>query len=370
MNVLASTPGVTKTAVDHVVRPESPDGHEWVNDAKEREHQMPLVGSAFEKDSQIVCRKLKAATVGTDAWTWIEAHDAQENGRAAWLALTGHHNGKGELNKRVEKAKEQLRRLHHENERSFSFERCATRMKEAHAVLDEDPNERKTEKQKVDGLMNVTQSQETALVSAKTWMHANHARDLDGAVACFSGIVSKVHAPAIAKHQQRSKRKISSVSGRQGERGGRGRGSGRGGRGHGRGGRGHGGRGGRGRGCGRGCGGSDPMTINGVDVSDVTRNFTQEEWTALGSARTFVVNQRNQSNRCGGGRQSGVDVSPEEAATLKGMSVTSELIVRQQQLGVKLRVMTQLDAELDSAEDAMDQTLAVEPMAVEVAVDS
>ena len=48
--------------------------------------------------------------------------------------------------------------------------------------------------------------------------------------------------------------------------------------------------------------------MNGVDVSDVTRNFTSEEWNALkaGGALTYINRQRALlSGRGGGGRGGG-----------------------------------------------------------------
>ena len=56
---------------------------------------------------------LKAACIKSNAWTWIQDCDRTANGRKAWLALVEHYNGSGKLNKRVERTKEEIARLHY-----------------------------------------------------------------------------------------------------------------------------------------------------------------------------------------------------------------------------------------------------------------
>jgi len=43
-----------------------------MSEAEQKKHQMQLMGTVFNEDNEIVCQKLKAATAGTDAWTWME----------------------------------------------------------------------------------------------------------------------------------------------------------------------------------------------------------------------------------------------------------------------------------------------------------
>lgn len=44
----------------------------------------------------------------SDAWTWIQDHDRTSNGRKAWHSLVTHYDGTGELNKHIERSKEEL----------------------------------------------------------------------------------------------------------------------------------------------------------------------------------------------------------------------------------------------------------------------
>ena len=53
----------------------------------------------------------------------------------AGLALVTHYDGTGEVNKRVEKAKEQISRLHYKDKKMFSFEKFVTKRKENFPVL-------------------------------------------------------------------------------------------------------------------------------------------------------------------------------------------------------------------------------------------
>jgi hypothetical protein len=73
---------------------------------------MPLTGKKFKRDNKLVYQMLKLACIKSDAWTWIQSFDRAADGRKAWLALVGHYDGTGELNKWVERAKEELSRLH------------------------------------------------------------------------------------------------------------------------------------------------------------------------------------------------------------------------------------------------------------------
>lgn len=121
-----------------MTQPNAAAGHAWVNVVEECRCQLLLTGAACDEDNKIVCRKLKAATVGMDVWTWIENHNATENGGAAWMSLTGHCDGEGELSKHFEKVKHQLHALHHKSERTFPFKKMIARMKEAFDVLTKD----------------------------------------------------------------------------------------------------------------------------------------------------------------------------------------------------------------------------------------
>ena len=82
---------------------------------------------------------LKSAWIKTDAWNWIQSFDRTADGRKAWLALDGHYDGLGELNKRVERAKEEIACLHYKDENIFPFEEFVTKkLEENFLVLEKD----------------------------------------------------------------------------------------------------------------------------------------------------------------------------------------------------------------------------------------
>ena len=69
----------------------------FADEAERRLYQIPTVGTAFTEDNKRVYRLLRSYLAGTPCIDWIEVHERTEDGRAAWLALTAHYNGAGEL---------------------------------------------------------------------------------------------------------------------------------------------------------------------------------------------------------------------------------------------------------------------------------
>ena len=152
---------------------------------------------------------------------------------------------------------------------------------------------------KVEKLLKMIKCQEGELLAAKVVIDQQYPRDVVGACGYFSQQVAHIHGPAQLEYKQQrgKKRGIYAIDSRAG-RGGRGRGC-------------TGNRGGRGRGgAGRGRGGNNTNVINGIDISNPTRNFTSQEWEALGPGRALVMQMRNRANgqnnnNNGGGRGRG-----------------------------------------------------------------
>jgi hypothetical protein len=94
-----------------------------IDDAERRMYQLPLTGKAYSMDNKSVYHLLKNFLVNTSGWTWIEPYDTMENGHRAFLALTSHYNGQGELSKRTAMAKAWVKSLFYKNERSLLFEK-------------------------------------------------------------------------------------------------------------------------------------------------------------------------------------------------------------------------------------------------------
>jgi hypothetical protein len=255
-------------------------------------YQLPLIGNSFQLDNQAVYRKLKAFLIDSPGWAWIEPHDTAENGRAAFLAWTAHYNGEGELSKRIAIAKVRLDGLFYRNERSLNFERCTEIMTKCFNTLYKDVDERYTERQKVEKLIQAIRCDDAELVAAKVVIRQQYPRDFVAACGFFSMEVSRVHGAAQLEYKQTKtkKRGVYSIDSR-GAQGGRGR------RRFGN----RGGRGGRGGRFGRGSR-APRHTINGVDVSDPHRTFTAQEWEALGpnGGRAEVARMREGASGRGG----------------------------------------------------------------------
>ena len=154
-----------------------------------------------------------------------------------------------------------------------------------------------------DKLIKGMKNTHAAVESAKSICLDMHLVDFDQAVNYMSGQVVRIF-PKSYESSTKRKRQISGVDT---EGRGRGRGSGCGGRGRGRGrygGRG-GGRGGRG---GRGGSGGGTTMMNGVNVADVTRSFSEDDWHKLGDAGRQYVNAERARNR-GSGNDDNCNVS-------------------------------------------------------------
>jgi hypothetical protein len=276
INLLAQMYGAQGKNLKYIVRDVIIPA-EFVDDAEWRMYQLPLTGEAYSMDNKSVYRLLKSFLVNTSGWTWIELYDTMENGHGAFLAWTSHYNGQGELSKRTAMAKARVKSLFYKNEPSLSFEKVMEILSKSFSTLDKDPDERYLERQKVEKLLQCIQTLDVEVVAQKLVIASQYANDFSGACNYFSAQVSRLHGGAQLENSKYTKKhNVSAMYGRGGRDGGRG-----GGRGHfggcGR----FGGRGG-GHSGGRGGGGNDRSSfINGVDVSDPTQNFTDEEWRKL-----------------------------------------------------------------------------------------
>ena len=295
VNLLAQCIGVMSEPLRYIVRDATPPATFETNEI-ERMYQLPLAGEAYDLDNAAVFRKLKAFLIDGPGWAWIEPFDSTEDGRGAYNAWCDHYNGQGELSKRTAMAKAKLHALFYKNEKSMPFERYSEQLNRIFQVLAKDPDESYSTRQQVEKLQQGIRTEDPELRSAKVIISNQFANDFVGACAFFSKEVARIHGPAQLENRREKdrKRRISSVqTDSQGRGGGRGRFGGRGGRGRGRGGR-FGGRGGRG-----GQGGRGQTTINGVDVTDPTRAFTNDEWEALSynGGRAYVAQARERMNR-------------------------------------------------------------------------
>ena len=155
------------------------------------------------------------------------------------MTLVGHYDGTGELNKRVDRAKEEISRLHYKDKKVYPFERHVTKL---------------NGKQRVHVLMKEIKLTDPCVIAVKTDVYKDYRADSIAATNSLSGLISNLHSGAQMNYANRhsNKRRYVSSLDSSDSRGGRGRakrGGGRHGNQYGSGGRGRrGGRVGRGRG--------------------------------------------------------------------------------------------------------------------------
>jgi hypothetical protein len=241
--------------------------------------QAPLNGLAFDIDNKAVYMKAGSWTIGTDAYTWFQDADVND-GRGALREIVAHYEGVGEINKKVSAAEATLKSLHYKKDGVFSVEKYVTRLKECFTDL-EDSAEGYTERKQVTTLLDGIHTNDSKMDSIKTMICVMHPGDFKAACNMLLTQVSEVYTTEGGNFAGR-KRGIASLERGCGRGGGRGRGRGGGYQGEYQGGRGRGGRDGRGGRGSRGGGRGNPNHV--VDITDVTRDFTGDEWGRLQSA--------------------------------------------------------------------------------------
>jgi uncharacterized membrane protein YgcG len=279
VNKLGGIKGVSGVPLSYVIRKPKPDGYEFGNDDELLMYEAPLVGQAFEQDAHAVHRIIQGHTLGTDAYHWIKAEKNKRNGRIDMQLLREHFDGPGVTRKKIAHAEHQIQSVcRYHSEQKYSFEKFVTSMNSAFQVLHE-CGEEYTEARKVRFLLDAIENNNMDIRSAVTNIRMGSSEiTYVEAANKLSEVVSTVFHGSGKKHDNRKVAAVDTNGGRGGRTGGRG--GGRGGRGRG----GRGGRGGHGRGGGGGGGGggnSMPQSVNGVDISDVTRSFKTEEWYKL-----------------------------------------------------------------------------------------
>ena len=263
----------------------------FVDDDHQRVHEKKLDSTQAKSDNKVAYLLFKQHIVDTTAWAWAEPFDKKQDFRGAWLAVGDYFNGPGELSKRVNLAKATLKDVYYKSETAFPFEKCSSKVMTAMAVLDKDPDQKMSEKQKVEFLQKtIRPSGNKLLTHVEMLASPAYSTNFTGALQHTSGQVSRTHASG-QESEKTKKRRISELNtgnnndrggGRgRGHFGGRGRGRGRdGGRGRGRGRGRDGGRGRGGRHGGRG-GRGQQVFFGDVGVTDPTRTFTNDEHAEL-----------------------------------------------------------------------------------------
>ena len=81
----------------------------------------------------------------------------------------------------------------------------------AMAVLDKDPDEKMTEKQKVEFLQNTIKPSDKKLLTHVELLSTTHSANFTGALQCMSGQVSRIYA-SVQEGEKSKKRQISELN--------------------------------------------------------------------------------------------------------------------------------------------------------------
>ena len=283
-NYLDSQRGVTNVPLSYIIRPDNVNPDDATNEHQRLVWSAPLLGAQFNKDNREVYRVLKQTVIGSDGFPWFD-EVGDGDGRAGMQALIEHYEGTAEQSKARAFARAKLEALFYKNENALPFEMYVTRHKRYWKIRKDNGEASTEEFVLVEDLLKRIQSQHPQVLAAITLCRASFRNDYTGACREMSTQISEIFPGRSEQGRKRSIGNVASDHSRGGR--GRGRGSGRGGRG-----------GGRGRGS---------CILSGIDVSDPTREFTQEEWQTLrenNHVRT-VIDMRNRTNFGGRGRGRG-----------------------------------------------------------------
>jgi hypothetical protein len=274
-NYLDSRTGKSGVPLSYVIRPADADPAEAPDEYTRVMWAASFHTPQYKEDNREVYHLFKDLLTKTEGATWFEKVK-DGDGRAGHLLLREHYVGEAHDMRRAASANAKLETLFWKSEASFSFEKFLTRMNEAFKEL-EDAGQPLFETQKVNWLLRGIKNDDIQVQTTIGIIRNSFLSDFDSACLTLSRTVSARFASIEPNRQKRS---IGAVhtAGRSG--GGRGRGRSRGSRGRGAGGR---------------RGGQMKVVMNGVDVTDVTRNYTSDEWEKLKvcGGHTYVYQRRD-----------------------------------------------------------------------------
>lgn len=168
------------------------------NDYEMLMYQLPLAGTAYNRDNEAVFSYIQLTVVQTAVETWIYDAIPGRDGRAAMRALRGHYEGEVELDVQANKAREVLNDLINTNERTMAFEAMITKLNKAYNSL-KLQGEEYTDKSKVEHLAkrikNPTKNIEITV--AVEMMREKHKNDYNAAMQFISGCMSQINGASI-----------------------------------------------------------------------------------------------------------------------------------------------------------------------------
>ena len=195
---LSHTKGIQYAPLDYVIRTEPPPTVPANMNQRERAlYQFPLNSRHFIDDNNTVYRLLCDLLIGTPSYVWVEQYDRSQNGRDAWMALVEHYEGGGQRKKRKSSALATLRSLHYKNESVFSFEDFSRKLVRAYRDL-EGTEEAYTPYNKVQTLLTKIEITLPRIEVAKAHVRSNHRLDINAAIAYLSTEFAEIFADAMS----------------------------------------------------------------------------------------------------------------------------------------------------------------------------
>ena len=117
-------------------------------------------------------------------------------GRRDLRLLRTTHDGYGELNKRVQRAKIKLLKLHYKDEKVFPFEKDITKLKEQFQVLEKDRHASYLGSRQVETLLRGMNTTDPGIEAAKTTIFHSMQHNFDRACEFMSAYILSEQAEA------------------------------------------------------------------------------------------------------------------------------------------------------------------------------
>ena len=110
----------------------------------------------FLRDNKKLYQLIKPKVIDGDLWSFIQAFDDKQDGRAAYFAIYNQAEGPAAKKERVRQAHRDMQSLHYTGRnRNFPFSKYVTRHQQCHNILEEkDNDEQVTETMKIEHFLN------------------------------------------------------------------------------------------------------------------------------------------------------------------------------------------------------------------------
>ena len=275
---LSNIYGAQSAPIEYVIRNDVPAGHTFTSAREEELYLYPLQGTLYKQDNRKVFKLLQDLLEPSEQ-TWIQSHVSSQDGQAAWKDLVHHFDGGGNLDSRMRRALFTIDNTFYKDERALKFDSYAERMTKAYQTLDK-TMAKKSEAEKVRLFLEGIKVTHPEMVSARREARDRHAQDLNAAIQHVSVTAAQLFPPSHLPRRNPG-RNISAVEDARPSNRQR----------------------------------TTPdlehndgiYTLYGVDVTDVTRTFSREEFDRLGrEGQGYVHSERLRAGRSRGrGRGSG-----------------------------------------------------------------